>query len=64
MQNTPHEIVITILPDGKITGTVVGVEGPHCGPLSQWLDELGKVEEDSQTADYRKQGRQTINLKQ
>lgn len=52
--NQPHTLEITIDPTGKITGEVKGVAGPHCGPLSQWLDELGHVTDDRQTPDYRK----------
>jgi hypothetical protein len=56
MLNTPHQIIIEIAPDGKIKGEVVGVEGQSCQPLSAWLDELGKVETDSPTPDFYKEG--------
>jgi len=52
--NQPHTITLQITPDGKIIGEVKGVAGPHCAPLSAWLDELGLVEIDSPTPDYRK----------
>jgi hypothetical protein len=60
--NQPHTIIIEIQPDGKITGTVVGVSGPACAPLSAWLDELGHVEDDRQTPDYRQQPAQTVRI--
>jgi hypothetical protein len=61
MPTTPkHEIIIEILPDGKITGEVKGIEGQHCAPLSEWLDELGKVIEDRKTPDYHKQAKQNV----
>ncbi len=63
MANQPHTIVIEIQPDGKIKGEVKGVAGAHCGPLSEWLDELGEVLEDRKTPDYYKQAQQTVNLK-
>lgn len=58
--NQPHVIEIEIGPDGKIRGEVKGIAGPHCAPLSAWLDELGHLEDDRQTPDYRKQPSQTI----
>jgi hypothetical protein len=64
MPTTPkHEIIIEILPDGKITGEVKGIEGQHCAPLSEWLDELGEVLEDKKTPDYHKQTRRTVTIK-
>ncbi len=60
MQNQPHEIVILINPDGKIESTVNGVEGPTCSELTKWLEELGVVEVDSKTDDFRKQPKQAI----
>ncbi|MDR3572844.1 MAG: DUF2997 domain-containing protein [Anaerolineaceae bacterium] len=60
MNNQPHEIIIEIKPDGKISGEVKGVSGPHCAPLSEWLDELGEVLVDSQTPDYRKPSQQNV----
>jgi len=61
-KNEPHQITIDILPDGKIGSTVIGVSGPACGPLSEWLDQLGAVLEDSPTSDYRKPAQQTTRL--
>ncbi len=58
--NAPHEIVIVIGPDGKITSTVNGIAGPSCTELTKWLEELGAVEVDSPTADYRKLPKQSI----
>jgi hypothetical protein len=55
----PHEITIIIDADGHIESTVGGVEGPACAELTKWLEELGTVEIDSQTADFRKLPRQT-----
>jgi hypothetical protein len=60
MATTPHTIEIVITEDGKITSVTKGVDGPACSEISKWLDSLGTVEEDSQTADYRKPARQGI----
>jgi hypothetical protein len=49
---TPVTIDIEITPDGEIKSTVSGVSGPQCGPLSEFLDKLGEVVEDSPTADF------------
>jgi hypothetical protein len=54
MTNLPHEIIVEISPDGKITSEVKGVTGKSCTALSAWLDDLGKVEVDRHTADYHK----------
>ena len=61
-QNQPHEIVLEIDQDGKISSTVHGVDGPACTELTKWLEELGVVEVDSPTADYRKLPRQGITV--
>jgi hypothetical protein len=58
--NTSHTLEITIDPNGKITGEVKGVAGPKCGPLSEWLDQLGAVVCDKQTPDYRKPAQQAV----
>lgn len=63
MSDQPHQIKVTIRPDGKITSEVIGVEGPACTTLSAWLDELGKIEEDRHTPDYRKQPKQGVVIK-
>ncbi len=54
MASKPHTINIEISPEGKVKGEVKGVNGPHCAPLSEWLDELGEVLEDRKTLDYNK----------
>ena len=59
-QTPPHEIVIEIGPDGHITSTVQGIDGPSCAALTKFLEELGTVEVDSPTADYRKLPKQSI----
>lgn len=56
----PHEIVIIVKPDGKIESTVEGISGPTCSELTKWLEELGVVEVDKPTPDYRKQANQTV----
>jgi uncharacterized surface protein with fasciclin (FAS1) repeats len=58
--SAPHEIKIVIKADGKIESTVNGVEGPSCAELTKWLEEMGSVEVDSPTGDFRKLPRQTI----
>lgn len=63
MNQPPHNIVIEIAPDGKITGEVGGVSGSKCAPLSAWLDELGEVIEDRHTADYYRPDPQNLTIK-
>jgi len=63
MTQQPHVIEIKITPEGKVVGTVTGVAGAACAPLSAWLDELGEVESDSQTPDYRRQPSQTVQVR-
>ena len=60
MTQQPHEIVVTVTPQGKVQGEVKGVPGKSCAPLSAWLDELGKVESDSATSDFYKPDQQGI----
>jgi hypothetical protein len=57
-----HEVVLEIDEAGKVSTTVHGVDGPACGDLTKWLEQLGVVEVDSPTDDYRKQGRQGITI--
>jgi len=61
--NTPHEIVLVIGEDGKISSEVHGVDGPACSELVKWLADLGVVEVDSPTKDYRKTPRQGVTAK-
>lgn len=61
--NIPHEIVLVIDEDGKISSVVHGVDGPSCSELVKWLSEIGTIEVDSQTADYRKQPKQGVTTK-
>ena len=51
---TAHVIEVDIDAEGKVHATVKGVSGAECGPLSKWLDELGKVEIDDPTGDMAK----------
>ncbi|MBN1285096.1 MAG: DUF2997 domain-containing protein [Anaerolineae bacterium] len=50
--NVPHSIEIEITETGEVKATVQGIAGPQCGPLSEFLDQLGVVEEDSETPDF------------
>lgn len=61
--NGRYEIRVTIRKDGRIASEVKGVEGPQCQELSKFLDELGKVEIDQQTPDYRKNPQQGIVIR-
>ncbi len=58
--NQPHQIVLKVKTDGKITGEVKGVSGAACEPLSKWLDELGNVEIDSKTLDFSRPDSQNL----
>ncbi len=52
MVNIPHTIDVVIGADGQVHATVQGVNGPQCGDLSKFLDELGTVVEDNRTPEY------------
>ena len=52
MTQVPHTIEVEITPEGEIKATVKGVNGPKCGELSAFLDDLGTVVEDQRTSDY------------
>ena len=58
-----HEIIIEIDPNGNIKGEVQNINGPQCGELSKWLDELGNVTEDKKTSDYFKGDGQHVSIK-
>jgi len=47
-----EEIEIEIRPDGKVEYRIVGVKGSACEEISAVLEELGKVEESTRTAEY------------
>ena len=49
---TPVTIDVEITPGGEVKTTVNGVSGPQCGPLSEFLNKLGEVVEDSPTPDF------------
>jgi Protein of unknown function (DUF2997) len=51
-----QEIEITILPDGRIEYTIKGVKGSACASISALLEQLGKVEETSNTGEYYEYG--------
>ncbi len=55
MTGKAHSIEITIMPNGKIKGEIKGIKDTECGPLSKWLDELGRVTLDKKTPDWYKQ---------
>lgn len=54
MQN--QEIEITIRPDGKIEYTIKGIKGSACESISALLEQLGKVEETTNTGEYYEYG--------
>ncbi len=47
-----QEIEITILPDGRVEYTVVGVKGAHCADIAELLKVLGQVEQEQNTGEY------------
>ncbi len=47
-----QEIVITILPDGRVEYTVVGVKGVGCEDIVELLNVLGHVEQERKTGEY------------
>lgn len=51
-----QEIEITILPDGRIEYTIKGVKGSACATISALLEQLGKVEETTNTGEYYEYG--------
>jgi Protein of unknown function (DUF2997) len=51
-----QEIEITILPDGRIEYTIKGVKGSTCASISALLEQLGKVEETTNTGEYYEYG--------
>lgn len=51
-----QEIEITILPDGRIEYTIKGVKGSACESISALLEQLGKVEEKTNTGEYYEYG--------
>jgi len=55
MSQQPHTIEIVITPDGEVKATVQGIKGPSCGEASAFLDRLGEVVEDRDTAEYYEQ---------
>ena len=59
----PHRLIIEIMPDGKITGEVKDVSGPHCSALTAWLDSLGEVTLDQATPDFHKKDKNTVSVK-
>lgn len=50
-----QEIEVTILPDGRVEYTIKGVKGSACESISALLEQLGKVEAESRTAEYYEQ---------
>lgn len=51
-----QEIEIKILPDGRIEYTIKGVKGSACDSISALLEQLGKIEEKSNTGEYYEDG--------
>jgi hypothetical protein len=47
-----HTIMVEIDDDGNVAAKVEGVQGPACGDLSKFLDDLGEVTRDDPTGDY------------
>ncbi len=48
-------IDVKIDEQGNIEATVEGMAGPACADVSKFLDELGQVTEDQNTAEYYQQ---------
>ena len=51
-----EEIEISIGPDGRIEYTIKGVKGSACEDISALLEQLGKVEESTNTGEYYEYG--------
>lgn len=49
-----YQIELIITPDGQIASTVLGVCGPDCEGLTEWLDNVGEVTEHHATPDARR----------
>lgn len=60
MDKTRIEVVIDS--DGNLKSTVLGVDGPACEVISEFLKELGQVVTDKKTPDYYKTAKQTNQL--
>lgn len=54
-----QEIEVTIRPDGSVEYTIKGVKGSACESISALLEQLGKVETESRTAEYYDQNPDT-----
>ncbi len=63
MTGLPHSIIIDITPEGQIKSTVKGVKGPACGKLTEWLDQLGKVETTTPTPEYYQAAQAQVLIK-
>lgn len=58
-----YEIEIEISPDGEIKAVVKGVKGKQCGPLSQFLDDLGIVTHDGDTPEAFQQSQAAMAVR-
>lgn len=55
-----YEIEVIIQPDGTMESTVMGVCGPDCGPLTEWLENIGEVTEHYATPDASRPNPQRV----
>lgn len=50
-----HTIRVEIDEEGNVAARVEGIQGPACGDISKFLDDLGTVTRDDPTADMYQQ---------
>lgn len=55
-------IEVKIDEQGSVEATVQGIQGPACADVSKFLDGLGLVTEDLNTAEYYQQATNTTTL--
>lgn len=52
MTNQAHTITLTLDEQGQLVAKVEGIKGPACTDVTKWLQKLGEVTHDENTAEY------------